>query len=364
MSHELRTPLNSIIGFNQVLEMQIKESLNEKQRGFFNIIKNSGNHLLEMVNDILDLSKIDAGKIEIDLKPFDFGKMLERSTNIIKADALKKDLKILTDIPPDLGWINGDETRLKQIIFNLLSNAVKFTGVSKQIGIDACVEGDNFIVTVWDKGKGINENNLDAVFEPFVQEKSVKASSEKGTGLGLSISRKLIELHQGTITVSSKVGKGSRFTIHFPGRFHVEESPIEAFVLHQAETMSHSSKRVRILVTEDNKSNRELIKAYFDDCYHLEFAVSGEEAVTMAASKIYDLILMDIQLPEMDGTETMIQIRKTSKGYIPIIALTAFAMIGDKDKYLKAGFDDYISKPFNLPELNDKIIKYMNFSSK
>ncbi len=226
MSHELRTPLNSILGFSQILERQIAKDLNEKQKDFFDNIKNGGNHLLKMVNDILDLSKIEAGKIETDLKPFDFGKMLERSPSIVQATAYQKKIKVETDIKPDLGWINGDETRLIQVIYNLFSNAIKFTESGKCIGIEATTEEDSFIVTVWDEGVGIPEDFLDKVFDPFEQAKGGKGSKEAGTGLGLAISRRLVELHHGTITATSKVGEGSRFTVTLPGRFIAEEPAV------------------------------------------------------------------------------------------------------------------------------------------
>jgi len=359
MSHELRTPLNSIIGFSQVLERQISKTLNEKQVDYFNNIKNSGNHLLEMVNDILDLSKIEAGKIEIIQILFDLGSMLERSTSIIKEMAFKKSVQIETSIQADFGWLNGDETRIKQVIFNLLSNAMKFTESGNRIGIDADIEKDNFIITVWDEGIGILEENLDKIFDPFEQGIAGKASLEKGTGLGLAISKRLIELHQGTISVISKVGEGSRFTIILPGRIEGGEQVRREDVSQPSQITSDLAKDAKILVTEDNKTNRELIKAALDD-YQLDFAETGEDAVTMVLKKEYDLILMDIQLPEIDGTEAMKQIRRNSTIHIPIIALTAFAMKGDEDKYLDAGFDDYISKPINIEILLKKIQDILN----
>jgi PAS domain S-box-containing protein len=354
MSHELRTPLNSIIGFTQVLERQLSKKISKKQLNFFSTIKSSGKHLLEMVNDILDLSKIEAGKVDIDLKPFDFGRMLKRTPRIIQSVAYNKNLQVEFNIPTDLGWLKGDETRLKQVIYNLLSNAVKFTESGKRIGIDATVEEENFVVTVWDEGEGIPDDYLEKVFIPFEQVKGSNTSKETGTGLGLSISRRLLELHQGTITVTSKIGKGSRFTITLPGRFLVEDPVVEKSVVRQSELLSGLSKDVRVLLTEDNRTNRELINITLDDC-QLDFAVSGEEAVAMVSDKEYDIILMDIQLPEMDGTEAMKQIRESSRKHIPIIALTAFAMKGDKEKYLDAGFDDYVSKPIDIGLMVKKI---------
>ncbi|MBT4265659.1 MAG: PAS domain S-box protein [Deltaproteobacteria bacterium] len=354
MSHELRTPLNSIIGFSQILEKQISESLTEKRQGYFNNIKSSGYHLLEMVNDILDLSKIEAGKIEIDFKPFDFGKMLKRSPGVIQAIAYQKKVHVETNLQPDLGWIIGDETRLKQVIYNLLSNAVKFTESGKKVGIDASVKEDSFILTIWDEGVGIPEDYLERIFDPFEQVAGSNSLNKSGTGLGLSISKKLLEMHQGTICAKSKIGQGSRFIITLPGRISVEEQLNDKIADPSTEMATAVTKNVDILVTEDNLTNRELIAAALHN-YQLDFAESGEEAVIKASKKEHNLILMDIQLPEMNGTEAMNLIRKQSQKHIPIFALTASAMKGDEQKFLEAGFDDYISKPINIEDLIHKI---------
>jgi two-component system, sensor histidine kinase len=250
--------------------------------------------------------------------------------------------------------VNGDETRLKQVIYNLLSNAMKFTAPDKRMGLNASIDGDDFIVNVWDEGIGISEKNLDAVFDPFVQDKKGRASSEKGTGLGLSISRRLIELHMGTLTVTSKEGEGSQFRISLPGMFLADEQVNLQVVNKPIETINQSMKSAEILVTEDNATNRELIKDALDDC-QLDFAVSGEEAIAMVSKKEYDLILMDIQLPGISGTESMQQIRRNRDKSIPVIALTAYAMKGDKEKYLDQGFDDYVSKPIDIADLIQKI---------
>jgi signal transduction histidine kinase/ActR/RegA family two-component response regulator len=361
MSHELRTPLNGIIGFSQVLENQLFKDLTEKQQKYFNFIKDSGNHLLELVNDILDLAKIESGKIKIKKNPFDFGKMLKRSPSIIQTSVDKKGLEFVVNIKSDLGWFNGDETKIKQIVFNLLSNAMKFTEPGNRIGIDAIVEDNSFKVTVWDEGIGIPEDFLKKIFDPFEQVKAARISTEKGTGLGLAISKKLIELHQGTITVTSKLGEGSRFIVDLPGRISTGEQVIKKSISQLNKIISDSdlTEDITILVTEDNEENRELIKAVLNT-YNLDFAVSGEKAVTMASEKKYDLILMDIQLPGIDGVEAMRQIRKNSGKYIPIIALTAFAMKGDEEKYLHEGFDGYISKPLNIELLKEEIETNIN----
>jgi signal transduction histidine kinase len=361
MSHELRTPLNGIIGFTQIIEKQLSKKLNKKQLKYFNTIKHNGFHLLEMVNDILDLSKIEAGKMEIDLKPFDLEKMLKRAPSAIQAITYEKSIQVDVNIQPGLGWINGDETRIKQVIYNLLSNATKFTEEGKKIGIDATINNDNFIITVWDEGKGIAENDLKKIFNPFEQVKGSNVSKERGTGLGLAITKKLLEMHNGTITVTSQLGVGSRFIISLFGRILVDEQVTENTYDQEEEIQAKLTKQAKILVTEDNHVNSELIEAALDSySYQLDFAISGEESVIMASEKEYDLILMDIQLPGISGLEAMKKIRQKSEKYIPIVALTAFAMKGDEEKYLEAGFDDYLSKPMNLDSLIEKIEHNLN----
>lgn len=356
MSHELRTPLNAIIGFSQILEMQMSESLSEKQLRHLNNIKDGGNHLLEIVNDILDLAKVEAGKTEVDLEVFDFGKMLERSPSIINSVAHEKGVQVEVNIQPGLGWLNGDETRLKQVIFNLFSNAMKFTESGKSIGIEAVAENENFVVTVWDEGIGIPEKDLDRIFDPFEQVKGSKPSAIKGTGLGLAISKSLIRLHQGTITATSELGVGSRFTIRLPGRLAGEDLTPEKNLIVEDDQAGNFTEGICILVAEDNEMNKELVTAALSS-FQLDFANSGEEAVVMASAKKYDLILMDIQLPGMDGIEAMKQIRAVHKKTIPIIALTAFAMKGDEDKFLSEGFDNYISKPIDIHQMTRTIEK-------
>lgn len=216
MSHELRTPLNGIMGFSQVLAGQITEHLNEEQLSYFKIINDSSHHLLEMVGDILDLAKIESGKLNMNMKLFDIGSMLEKAPGIIKTILEEKNLKIDINIQPGLGSYYGDEIKLKQVIFNLLSNAVKFIEYGKKIGIKALKESSLIKVIIWDEGCGIPEKDLDIIFDAFEQVKGGKYSQEKGTGLGLAISKRLVELHEGTLSVISKTGEGSRFTITLP----------------------------------------------------------------------------------------------------------------------------------------------------
>ena len=361
MSHELRTPLNSIIGFAQVLERQIGKKLDERQMSHFRQIVNGGEHLLEMVNDILDLSKIEAGKIELEFKPFDLEKMLQRAPDFVRSMANHKNLRIKEDIEPSLGWLNGDETRLKQVVFNLLSNAVKFTEPGGTIGITARGAGDQVQIDIWDEGIGIPESHLELIFDPFEQVKESKQTKEKGTGLGLAISKRLVQLHQGDLNVSSQLGEGSCFRIILPGRIADQRATDTESSETYDSPDTHAMENIRILVTEDSESNRQLIEALLEPLgCQLDYAMTGEDAVAMAFENPYDLILMDIQLPEMDGVEAMKQIRKGLKERLPIIALTAFAMQGDEERYLDRGFDDYISKPIDVDALFTKLQLHLN----
>ncbi|GEM_PF-1331654 len=218
VSHELRTPLNAILGFSQILEMKRGEIDRERELEFLGYIRQSGEHLLEMVNDILDLSKIESGRFDLEKNPFDLREMLSRVLLIVKSLAEEKGLAIDCEIEPDLGIMTADELRLKQVIFNLLSNAIKFTPKGKRIGVRAAGDGGRAVITVWDEGIGITEDDLEKIFDPFEQAQRRRGEDEQGTGLGLSITKKIIELHGGTLEVRSAPGEGSSFTMVLPGR--------------------------------------------------------------------------------------------------------------------------------------------------
>jgi len=224
MSHELRTPLNAIIGFSQIIDMQFKERSIEKLEEYLGYIKTSGDHLLNMVNDILDLSKIESGRIELSIKPFNLKSVLISIPNHVKSLAMKKGITVQLDIAPDIGIIRGDEVRIKQVIYNLLSNAIKFTESGRRIGIEARREENTAVITVWDEGIGIDEQDFARIFQPFEQLDAVSRDSQ-GTGLGLAITMRLIQLHGGSIKVQSSPGKGSRFTVILPDAFLIEDNP-------------------------------------------------------------------------------------------------------------------------------------------
>ncbi|MBF0227059.1 MAG: response regulator [Desulfobacterales bacterium] len=367
MSHELRTPLNSIIGFIDLLENKRIDRLDENEDKWIHYIKVSSTYLLELINDILDLSKIEAGKVEINKKPFPYNDMLKRSPLTLKSIASKKKINMIVNIEDDLGWLNGDEVRIKQIIFNLLSNAIKFTNDGNRIGIDAWAEGDKIITVVWDEGIGIPKQYLEKIFDPFEQVNDCNILSN-GTGLGLAISKKFIELHGGTITVESIYGKGSRFIIILPERIDVQSEKKETRKISTISNIKPKSN-IYILVVEDNENNLELIKDIMElnGYYFVDYVDTGEKTLELLLSKTYDLILMDVKLEKgnIDGVETMkiiksFSFKTSSQKNIPIIALTAFAMKGDKERYIKEGFDDYISKPIDTGKLFEAINRLIN----
>jgi two-component system, sensor histidine kinase and response regulator len=359
MSHELRTPLNSIIGFSQILQNEAFGPLNTTQLEYLRNIKESGDHLLDMVNDILDLSKIEAGRLTMEKKPFHFGEMIDRSLLIVQSLAIKRDLHIHVDIDPETGWLVGDEIRLKQVVFNLLSNAVKFTGTGGKIGIRTRPDGQNIELVVWDKGIGIDKAHLETIFNPFEQVREGRPANEGGTGLGLAISRQIIDLHQGRIFVASRKGQGSRFTVTLPGRLsELPPKDVTSSPQPNGKPVDFGEK-LRVLIVEDNPGNMKLMKAALKPLHCIVTGVgSGEEALTATGESDFDLVFMDIQLPGIDGTETMKTIREKGRRPVPIVALTAFAMKGDRETYLQAGFDDYLSKPIDLSRMRFIVQQY------
>ncbi len=258
MSHELRTPLNSILGFSQMLEME-EDSLSDQQREYVVYIRRSGDHLLEMVNDILDLSKIEAGRIEIEKNPFDLNIILSRSPSTIKSLADKKKIKMELNIDPNLDFIEADEIRIKQMLYNLISNAIKFTDPGKRIGIEAHIKDDRAVIEVWDEGIGIAEEDLENVFNPFEQVGQAESGKPEGTGLGLAISRRLIELHGGSLSVKSKKRAGSRFTILLPGIITDGRGKVRSIEGKTLERKGYPKISGNILVVEDNEINLKLI---------------------------------------------------------------------------------------------------------
>ncbi len=357
MSHELRTPLNAILGLSESLGEQIAGPLNEKQQKYISTISESGHHLLSLINDILDLAKIDAGHITLDINKVDVRSVCNASLRMIKQLAQKKNQDVSLEIDDGLGLMWADERRLKQMIVNLLGNAVKFTPEHGKLGLE--VHGDEeanqIAITVWDNGIGIKEDDLARLFQPFVQLDSGLAREATGTGLGLVLVAQMARLHGGSVNVVSEAGKGSRFSILLPWE--------PALILDSASRMkitgkfraiqSEATNKPTILLVEDTQEVVMMLKDYLELAgYNVFTAQDGIDGIVQAKHVKPDLILMDVQMPRMNGFETTRKLRSDPTfRYTPIIALTALAMPHDRERCLEAGMDEYISKPVNLKAL-------------
>lgn len=371
MSHELRTPLNAVIGISEALQEGIYGVLTEKQKQSLQIIERSGNHLLSLINDILDLSKIEAGQIELNYTPTNISQLCQSSLAFIKQQAFQKRIQVEFNIPPQLPKLLLDERRIRQVLINLLNNAVKFTPEGGQISLEVThhrlvtkeplQSSQDFIrIAVIDTGIGIAPENLHKLFQPFVQIDSALNRQYNGTGLGLVLVKRLVELHNGRVEVNSEIGVGSCFSINLPLEQFCEISSLEVNpVLAEINSFTNQSAKSfhQILLAEDNEDNIFTILNYLEVLgYQIIVAKNGFEAITLTKAHRPDLILMDIQMPGMDGLEATKQIRLDQNFLnIPIIALTALAMPGDLEKCLAVGANAYLSKPVELKQLANLI---------
>lgn len=496
MSHELRTPLTAILGLSEVLRDEVFGPLNAKQQQKLATIEQSGKHLLELINDVLDLAKIESGKMELQLVPTDIQRLCDASLAFVRQQAHQKRIKLSAQVIPQMGKVVADERRMRQVLINLLSNAVKFTPEGGAVWIEVHADSENEVLhfSVIDTGIGITKDDMAKLFQPFVQLDSSFTRRYKGTGLGLALVRQVVELHGGSVALESEVGQGSRFTVSIPwvqetvyssvsssvshSQFPIPNSPFP--ILHQvlivedsppaaeqvarylaelgatnsaihslgtgtveealrmnpdaiildlqlpdrsgwdvlAQLKAHprtqnipvliisvvdepaqkeelgtcgylvkpfsrsqfqiawrklsfaqqnsepTTPTVKssplVLLVEDNEANISTIMEYLQaQSYRVAIALSGREAVQLTQELNPDLILMDIQMPEMDGLEATRQIRAARLTRIPIIALTSLAMPGDREKCLEAGVNDYLAKPVSLKKLVEVIATYL-----
>ena len=364
MSHEIRTPMNGILGFVEHLAKSERDKQRLKE---FTTIKNSGETLLHIINDILDFSKIESGKIDIESHPYDSNSMMKNIVDVFTQIASERNITLINKIDTDLPrCILGDQVRLKQVVFNLLSNAIKFTQNGGEIILD--VEYDKIAsianISVIDKGIGISKENQNKIFEAFSQEDSSTTRRYGGTGLGLSISSKLVSMMGGELKVKSELGLGSRFYFEIPIT-ECSENILYNLDDHKIQLIDYKEKiSGHILVVEDNKTNQMLMSMILDDIgITYELANDGVDAVSMYQNNKYDLILMDENMPNMNGIEATKQIciqeKQNSLKPTPIIAVTANAMSEDKQRFLDAGMDDYISKPYTENDIRKVLGKYL-----
>jgi len=367
MSHEIRTPMNGILGMVQLLQNTRKDP--EQQR-YLDIIQRSGDLMMTLINDILDLSKIEAGQTEVEKVPFDLTAVVEGVVDLLRPRAHEKSIGIsAVFLSPPPRWYLGDSFRLRQVILNIVGNAIKFTSqgqvtLTVECG-DPAQKSSSVVISVADTGVGIPEKELGQVFEKFHQADPSTTRKHGGTGLGLAISRELVSLMGGTISLSSKVGEGSTFTVTLPLTRANQPSPARAtrdlIAASVAQNRSAGQGR-RILVAEDDLTNqivtREILKTRG---FTVEIAPTGLHALELLAAQPFDLILMDCHMPDLDGFQTTQRIRaaeQSSGHHIPIVALTASALSEDRQRCLDAGMDDYISKPIKMQILWDVLRKW------
>ncbi|GGP75940.1 GAF domain-containing hybrid sensor histidine kinase/response regulator [Shewanella ulleungensis] len=360
VSHEVRTPLNGIMGLLDV--MLDDETLTSEQQFYLSTMLESSNSLLKILNDILDVSKIEAGKLILISEPFDFNATLESACRLMSTNAKSSGLSLDIDLPNSELSLLGDKGRLRQLVLNLLSNAIKFTNKGK-VSLTATFEmlSDlevNVVIAITDTGIGIPKSMLTHILEPFTQVDTSAKKQYAGTGLGLAISNNLVKLMHGTLTIHSEEQLGTQIIINLPFQM---AKPIEYSSQALIENLNIKGKNLKILLADDDMTNQLVMKAMFANfnC-NIDIVSDGIEALNAAQKQQYDIILMDIYMPNMDGIAASKCIRANSLSCAtPIIAFTANAMEGDRTRFLDAGMDDYISKPVNKITLLKILSKYL-----
>jgi signal transduction histidine kinase/CheY-like chemotaxis protein len=349
VSHELRTPLNGILGFSDLLVDSNFGELTRQQREFVNDIRDSGEHLLELINDILDLSKIEVGKMKTHRQVIDVPETLRDVTSMMRSLAAKGEIELTVEVEDSVGAGNLDRGMFRQILVNLISNAVKFTPEGGRVTVRGKREDNTLRVSVSDTGIGIAPDDQKKIFQEFYQVDGSYSRKYQGTGLGLALVHSMVELHGGTIAVDSEPDEGSTFTCVFPDCM-VETPALEPSLVKEIPPPPVATGERTILMVEDNDLNRKLARnALRSRSYRVLEAKTGPEALEMARKHLPDLILMDVQLPDMDGLEATRRLKADpTTTHIRVVALSAFARTDDQDRAREAGCDGYITKPIRL----------------
>lgn len=372
MSHELRTPLNGILGFAEALTEGVYGELIKRQGYAVQMIRSSGEHLLELINDILDISKIEAGKSDFHAEEVEVNDLCHASMAFIKQLANKKSITVEYTISETDTILVADPRRLKQILINLLNNAVKFTSEKGKVTLEVQAQAEEGLMrfSVTDTGIGIRPEDISKLFQPFLQLDGGLSRSHEGTGLGLALVKKMVEMHGGSIEVQSECGKGSRFTFVVPWSQSMQRRNHQGLLETGTDTydinMGKLAKvREKILIAEDNETNVIATRDYLESRgFQVFIAHDGKEVLSKAEEISPDIILMDIQMPEINGIDVTRRLRADPRfATLPIIALTAFAMSGDRERCLEAGMDEYLSKPARLKELAQLIERLLNTSA-
>jgi CheY-like chemotaxis protein len=363
MSHELRTPMNAVIGFSSLL---LDDNLTQEHREYIEAIRKGGEAQLAIIDDILDYSRAERDKVELEHQPFSLKRLIDESLEMVATQASKRGLNLSHTInygTPDT--IIGDHGRLRQILVNLLSNSVKFTDkgdVSLSVS-SKVIKGNEYQISflVKDTGIGISQDKMNQLFQPFTQLERTLSRKRDGVGLGLAITKNLVELMGGKIWADSIPGQGTTFHVMIPAEtIHGKQLDFGRMDSGIASESFPGLKPMRILVAEDNPSNqRVLVEMLKRLGYRADAVADGREVIQALERQDYDLVLMDIKMPEMDGITATQVIRKLQPENGPkIIAITAFTLEGDREKCLEAGMDDYIAKPVQIGELVEALKKF------
>lgn len=366
MSHEIRTPLNAIVGFNQCITEA--KTLDEAKENARDVIT-AANTLLETINGILDISKIESGKLELTSIRYNPKKLFEDAVKLLEPRILGKNLEFNVKIAEDLPYkLYGDQSNLKKCVINLLTNAAKYTdsgSISFQV---SCVNVENtckLIVSVEDTGRGIKPENIEKLFTKFQRLEEDKNGTIEGTGLGLAITKQLIELMGGKVIVQSVYGEGSKFTIYVAQEIIAKEPSVEKEIMTGVvENKELKFENKKVLVVDDNSLNIKVACKLLEKYgLNIDTALSGVECIEKVKTITYDLILMDDMMPNMSGTETLKELKKNPEFNTPVIALTANALVGMRENYLKEGFLEYLAKPIEKEEL-EKCLKHFLLDNK